>query len=251
MASQRIILKTPEQIDGIRKACQLAKRTLDMVAERITAGVTTDDINTWVHDFTLAHGAYPAPLNYHGFPKSVCTSINQVICHGIPDHTVLVEGDIINVDVTPILNGYYGDSSRMFAIGNISPEAATLVRVARECLDLGIKQVKPGTTLGDIGSVIQRHAESHGFSVVRNFAGHGTGIEFHEAPPVLHYGIPGTGLTLRPNLTFTIEPMLNAGRPDSRMLADRWTAVTVDGSLSAQWEHTMLVTETGVEVLTA
>jgi methionyl aminopeptidase len=247
---RQIIVKTPEQIAGIRKACRLASQTLDMVAERITAGVTTDEINTWVHEFTLEHGAIPAPLGYHGFPKSVCTSINHVICHGIPDATVLQDGDIINVDVTPILEGYYGDSSRMFLIGNPTDEARTLVRVAKECLDLGIEQVKPGARLGDIGYAIQRHAERQGFSVVRDFAGHGTGVEFHEAPQVLHYGRPGTGAVLRPNMTITIEPMINTGRFESRILADRWTAVTVDGSLSAQWEHTIRVTDTGVEVLT-
>ncbi|ETW92522.1 MAG: methionine aminopeptidase, partial [Candidatus Entotheonella gemina] len=247
---RRIIVKTPEQITGIRNACRLASQTLDMVGERIAAGVTTEDINTWVHDFTLEHGAIPAPLGYHGFPKSVCTSLNHVICHGIPDSTVLKDGDIINVDVTPILDGYYGDSSRMFVIGDASEEARTLVRVAKECLDLGIEQVKPGAKLGTIGHAIQQHAEGHGFSVVRDFAGHGTGVEFHEAPQVVHYGRPGTGVALRPNMTLTIEPMINTGRHESRILADRWTAVTVDGSLSAQWEHTILVTETGSEVLT-
>jgi methionyl aminopeptidase len=247
---QQIIVKTPEQITGIRNACRLASQTLDMVAERITPGVTTDEINTWVHDFTLEQGAIPAPLGYHGFPKSVCTSLNQVICHGIPDGTVLKDGDIINVDVTPILDGYYGDSSRMFVIGDTTEEARTLIRVAQECLALGIEQVEPGARLGTIGYVIQQHAERHGFSVVRDFAGHGTGVEFHEAPQVLHYGRPGTGVVLCPNMTFTIEPMVNAGRFESRLLADRWTAVTADGSLSAQWEHTVLVTETGVEVLT-
>ena len=247
---RQMMLKTPAQIAGIRNACRLASQTLDMVAERITAGVTTDEINTWVHDFTLDHGATPAPLGYHGFPKSVCTSLNHVICHGIPDGTVLKDGDIINVDVTPILDGYYGDSSRMFVIGDASEEARTLVRVAKECLDLGIEQVAPGARLGDIGYAIQQHAERHGFSVVRDFAGHGTGVEFHEAPQVAHFGRRGTGVVMRPNMTFTIEPMINAGRYESRILADRWTAVTVDGSLSAQWEHTLLVTETGCEVLT-
>ncbi len=247
---RQIIIKTPEQIAGIRNACRLASQTLDMVAEPIDAGVTTEEINTWVHDFTLAHGATPAPLGYHGFPKSVCTSLNHVICHGIPDGTVLKDGDIINVDVTPILDGYYGDSSRMFVIGDASEEAWTLVRVAKECLDLGIEQVRPGAKLGDIGHAIQQHAEGHGFSVVRDFAGHGTSVEFHEAPQIVHFGRPGTGAVLHPNMTFTIEPMINTGRYESRILADRWTAVTVDGSLSAQWEHTLLVTDTGVEVLT-
>ncbi|MBF0350662.1 MAG: methionyl aminopeptidase [SAR324 cluster bacterium] len=249
--SQGIIIKTEEQIEGIRKSCQLAKKTLDMVEERIKSGVTTEDINQWVHQYTLEHKAYPAPLNYKKFPKSVCTSLNNVICHGIPDKTLLKEGDIINVDVTPILNGFYGDSSRMFIIGSADKVAVRLVQVAKECLDLGIQEVRPFNTIGDIGHVIQKYAEGQGFSVVREFAGHGTGIEFHEAPQILHYGSPKTGEIMRPNMIFTIEPMINSGRPDSMVLSDGWTAVTVDGSLSAQWEHTVLVTESGVEVLTA
>ena len=245
-----IMIKTNEQIAGIRQSCRLTRDILEMLEERIAPGMTTQDIDLWVHEYTLDHGAIPAPLNYRGYPKSVCTSINEVVCHGIPDGTVLQEGDILNVDVTCVLNGYYGDSSRMYLIGQVSEDARKLVRVTRECLDLGIEQVEPGHTLGDIGHVIQRHAEGYGYSVVRKFVGHGTGIRFHEPPDVLHYGQPGAGAVLRPNMVFTIEPMINAGEYDVKTLADGWTAVTVDGSLSAQWEHTVRVTEDGVEILT-
>jgi methionyl aminopeptidase len=245
-----VIIKTEEQIEGIRKSSRLTRDILDMLTERIVAGITTDEIDRLAHEYTLAHGAVPAPLNYKGFPKSVCTSINNVVCHGIPDGTVLREGDILNVDVTTILNGYYGDSSRMFMIGEVSEEARALVEVARQCLYLGIEQVKPGNTLGDIGHAIQQHAEGHGYSIVRDFIGHGTGVQFHEPPQVRHFGKPGTGVTLVPQMTFTIEPMINVGGYEVEVLADRWTAVTVDGSLSAQWEHTVLVTRDGVEVLT-
>lgn len=246
----RILLKTKQQIDGIRKSGQATHAILDMVASRIGIGVTTNEINAWVHEETLRLGGIPAPLNYRGFPKSVCTSINEVICHGIPEDRALVEGDIINVDVTTILNGYYGDASRMFCIGEVSPEAKRLVEVAKHCLELGIQQVKPLNTVGDIGAAIQQYAEGQGYSVVTDFCGHGTGIEFHEDPQIPHYGIPHTGAMFRPGMVFTIEPMINIGKAKSRILADRWTAVTVDGSLSAQWEHTMAVTETGVEILT-
>jgi methionyl aminopeptidase len=246
-----IVIKTEEQIEGIRRSSQLTREILDLLETRIAAGITTDDINRWVHDYTVSHGAIPAPLNYRGFPKSVCTSINHVVCHGIPDGTVLQEGDILNVDVTTILGGYFGDSSRMFLIGNVSHEARRLVQVTRECLSLAIDQVRPGHSLGDIGHAIQQHAERHGCSVVRVYVGHGTGIRFHEPPQVRHYGKPGTGPILEPNMVFTIEPMINAGGYQIRVLEDGWTAVTADGSLSAQWEHTVRVTEDGVEVLTA
>jgi methionyl aminopeptidase len=246
----RDIMKTEEQIDGIRKSSELTHEILDMVAERIKAGITTNDINTWVHEYTISHNAYPAPLGYSGFPKSVCTSINDVICHGIPDDTVLKDGDIVNVDVTCILEGYYGDANRMFIIGQVSKEVSDLVRVSKECLDLGIEQVKPYNTLGDIGCAIQEHAESHGYSVVYDYGGHGVGLEFHEEPFVPHIGKKGEGMILLPNMTFTIEPMINMGSPESDVLEDDWTAVTVDGSLSSQWEHTIRVTETGYEILT-
>lgn len=245
-----IIVKNPEQVGGIRQSCRLTSKILDLLEEQIRPGMTTNDINEWVHNYTITHGAYPAPLNYRGFPKSVCTSLNDVICHGIPDTTVIREGDILNVDVTCILNGYYGDSNRMYCIGEVSDEASALIRISKECLELGIEEVKPFNTIGDIGHVIQQHAEQHGFSVVRDFCGHGVGIEFHEDPQVPHYGDPKSGPVLVPNMVFTIEPMINIGRYESRILADRWTAVTLDGSLSAQWEHTVLVTQSGVEVLT-
>ena len=254
-----IYIKTEEQIEGIRKSSQLTKKLLDMVEDRISEGITTNEIDQWVHSETLANGAIPAPLNYgHGtgrrrmpFPKSICTSPNNVICHGIPNNQVLNNGDIINVDITSILDGYYGDASRMFIIGDVPEETKKLVEVTQECLKLGIDQVFPSKRLGDIGHVIQNHAEKNGFSVVRDFAGHGVGIEFHEAPQVLHYGQPGKGEMLRENMIFTIEPMINMGRSECKILGDGWTAVTADGSLSAQWEHTLLVTNSGVEILTA
>jgi methionyl aminopeptidase len=249
-AKSEIVLKTEEQIEGIRRSSQLTREILDMLESRIAAGITTDEIDRWVHAYTLDHGAKPAPLNYRGYPKSVCTSVNQEICHGIPDGRVLHDGDILNVDVTCILDGYYGDASRMFLIGDVSPAAAKLVEVTRECMYLGIEQVKPGNRLGDVGHAIQTHAEAHGYSVVRQFVGHGTGIRFHEPPDVHHYGHPNTGIRIRPNMVFTVEPMINAGAYGARVLSNGWTAVTVDGSLSAQWEHTVRVTEDGVEILT-
>ena len=246
----RDIMKTEEQIEGIRKSCKLTHEILDMVAQRIKVGVTTNEINTWVHDYTVEHNAYPAPLGYDGFPKSVCTSINDVICHGIPDDTVLKDGDIVNVDVTCILEGYYGDANRMFIMGNATKEAIDLVRVSKECLDKGIEQVKLYNTLGDIGNAIQKHAEGLGYSVVYDYGGHGVGLEFHEEPFVPHIGKKGEGMVLLPNMTFTIEPMINIGSPEANVLEDDWTAVTTDGSLSSQWEHTIRVTETGYEILT-
>ena len=254
-----ISIKTEEQIEGIRKSSQLTKKLLDMVEDRIAEGVTTSEIDQWVHSETLANGAIPAPLNYgHGkgrrrmpFPKSICTSPNNVICHGIPNNQALSNGDILNVDITCILDGYFGDASRMFIIGDVPEETRKLVEVTRECLNLGIEQVFPSKRLGDIGHAIQNHAEKNGFSVVRDFAGHGVGLEFHEAPQVLHYGQPGKGEMLRENMVFTIEPMINMGSYECRILGDGWTAVTADGSLSAQWEHTLLVTDSGAEILTA
>lgn len=246
-----IIIKTEKEVAGIRRSSRLTRDILDMLEERIEAGITTGQIDHWVHTYTVEHGATPAPLNYHGFPKSVCTSLNDVVCHGIPsDHRMLRDGDILNVDVTCIVDGYYGDASRMFLIGDVSPQARRLAKVTRECLHRGIGRVKPGNRLGDIGHAIQQHAETHGYAVVREFVGHGTGIDFHEPPNVYHYGDPDTGDRLEPNMVFTIEPMINAGGHEIEVLDDDWTAVTVDGSLSAQWEHTMRVTEDGVEVLT-
>lgn len=246
----KVLIKTDEQIEGIRRSCQLAARTLDMVAERIAAGVTTNVINDWVDAFIRDHGATPAPLGYHGFPKSVCTSINDVVLHGIPNETPLEDGDIVNVDVTTILDGYYGDTSRMFCIGKPSTDAKLLVDCTLKCLNIGISMVKPGNTIGHIGQAIQRYATKQGYSVVREFCGHGTGVHFHEPPEVLHFGKNGHGPVIRKGMTFTIEPMINAGGAKCVTLDDRWTTITADGSLSAQWEHTILVTADGAEILT-
>jgi methionyl aminopeptidase len=252
-AGQRreIIIKTEGQIEGIRKSCQLTKNILDSITERIMPGISTQDIDDWVHKMTVAHGAIPAPLNYRGYPKSVCTSINEVICHGIPSpDRILASGDILNVDVTSILDGYYGDSSRMYLIGDVSDQARQLVEVTHECMMLGIAQVKPGNTVGDIGYAIQQHAEAHHYSVVRAFVGHGTGVLFHEPPDIPHYGNPGKGVVLVENMVFTIEPMINIGGFHAHILEDGWTAITQDRSLSAQWEHTVRVTADGVEIMT-
>lgn len=250
IAPPKEIVKTPDQIEGIKKSCQVTKKVLNMVSEKIKEGVTTDEINTWVHNYTLELGAIPAPLNYMGYPKSVCVSINEVVCHGIPSNRALKNGDIVNIDVTSILDGYYGDASRMFIIGEASEKAIKLVETAKECLAIGIKQVKPFATVGDIGYAIQKHAEGKGYSVVREFGGHGVGLEFHEEPFVDHCGVPHTGMILVPGMVFTIEPMINEGTHRCKVLEDGWTAVTADGKLTAQWEHTVLVTEDGVEVLT-
>jgi len=255
---RRIMIKNEEQLEGIRRSSILTRDLLDMLEERIQVGVTTNQINEWVHEETLAQGADPAPLNYgrgkgprgKPFPKSVCTSINEVICHGIPNERILADGDIINVDVTCNLDGYFGDASRMFIIGEIPDSTRELVEETKKCLELGIAQVRPGGRTGDIGHAIQNHAESLGYSVVRDFCGHGVGVEFHEAPQILHYGSTGSGDIMQQDMVFTIEPMINMGRPESRILGDGWTAVTVDGSLSAQWEHTIHVTAEGYDVLT-
>jgi len=245
----RELIKTEQQIEGIRKACQLSRSILDSLEGRIIPGLRTDTIDEWVHDFTISHGAYPASLNYKGYPRSVCTSINEVVCHGIPDARELKDGDIVNIDVTSVLNGYYGDTSRMFLVGNPSPLARQLVEVTHECLAIGIEQVKPFNRIGDIAYAIEQHAKLYGFSVVRDFGGHGVGLEFHEEPFVQHYGDKEAGMVLMPNMVFTIEPMINAGSYKCLTLADGWTTVTADGLLSAQWEHTVRVTPSGVEVL--
>ena len=249
--SAAVRLKTAREIELMRESCRLAVETLQAVAEILRPGLTTDAIDSFVHEHTVAQGAIPAPLNYKGFPKSVCTSINEVVCHGIPGDLVLADGDIVNVDVTTILDGYFGDSSRMFLIGNVSDEARRLVDVTRECLELGIAQVRPGNTLGDVGAAIQAHAEGHGYSVVRDFVGHGIGQKFHQEPQVPHFGRKGQGQPLLPGMVFTIEPMINQGDWRVKILEDDWTAVTRDGSLSAQFEHTVVVTSDGVDVLTA
>ena len=246
-----VIIKSAREITEMRRACRLAAETLEATAEIVRPGITTEEINRFVHDYTIERGARPAPLDYRGFPKSVCTSINEVICHGIPQDRRLEDGDIVNVDITSILDGWHGDVSATFYVGEPSPEARHVVEVARHSLDIGIAEVRPGARLGDIGAAIQEHAEGAGCSVVRDFVGHGIGRAFHEAPQVPHFGKRGRGLRLAPGMTFTIEPMINQGDWRMRILADGWTAVTADGKLSAQFEHTLLVTEDGVEVLTA
>ena len=245
------IIKTPEQIEGIRKAGKLNTMVLDKVAEVIKAGMSTEEINTLVHNTIIENGGIPAPLGYQGFPKSVCTSIN-VICHGIPsEDEIIKDGDIINVDVTTILDGYYADASRMFMIGNVKEEDRKLVEVTKECLDMGLAAVKPWGRLGDIGYVIDKHASEHGYQVVADIGGHGTGVEFHEDPYVCHIGEKDTGMLLVPGMVFTIEPMINMGEEDFYTDEENgWTVRTEDGKPSAQWEYTILVTETGTEILT-
>lgn len=246
----RIRLKEKEDIEGIRRAGQLVLQLLRLVKDEIRPGITTDDINNLVHEFTIKNNAIPAPLNYRGFPKSVCVSVNEVVCHGIPDKRLLKDGDIVNVDVTPILNGYYADANQTFFVGSPSSEARKIVRVARESLRVGRSMVRPGNTIGDIGWAIQKYAEGEGCSVVREFVGHGVGFEFHEPPEVPHYGLKGKGIGLVPGMVFTVEPMINLGRRNILTLEDKWTVVTEDGSLSAQFEQTLVVTENGYESLT-
>jgi methionyl aminopeptidase len=246
-----VSIKTGDEIEKMRIAGQLAADVLMMITPHVKAGITTDELNQICHDYIVnEQQAIPAPLNYHGFPKSVCTSVNHVICHGIPGDKKLKDGDIINIDVTVIKDGYHGDTSKMFQVGKTSILAQRLCRVARESMLVGIEMVKPGVRLGDIGHAIQQYAEKENFSVVREYCGHGIGTVFHEEPQVLHYGTPGTGMELKEGMTFTIEPMINAGKRHVRQLPDGWTVVTKDRSLSAQWEHTILVIENGHEVLT-
>lgn len=246
----KIRLKQAADIEGIRKAGRLTLDTLDLVEPEIKPGITTDYINTLVHKFIIKNGAIPAPLNYRGFPKSVCVSVNETICHGIPGEQVLKDGDIVNVDITPILNGYYADANKTFFVGTPGPEARKIVRVARKSLRKGMSMVKPGNTIGDIGWAIQKYAEGQGCSVVREFVGHGVGFDFHEPPQVPHFGRRKEGISLIPGMVFTIEPMINLGEKDLVILKDNWTAVTTDRSLSAQFEQTVLVTEQGFESLT-
>lgn len=246
-----IPMKSAVEIEKMRVACHLAAEVLEMIAPYVEVGVPTIELNRICHEYiTKVQHAIPAPLNYRGFPKSICTSINQVVCHGIPGKEKLKNGDILNIDITVIKDGYFGDTSRMFTIGKCSTAALRLVKVAQECLYLGIKEVKPGVHLGNIGATIQKHAEAHKFSVVREYCGHGIGVSFHEPPQVLHYGEMNTGVVLKPGMVFTIEPMINAGTYHIKLLDDNWTVVTEDQQLSAQWEHTVLVTEDGHEVLT-
>jgi methionyl aminopeptidase len=246
-----VTIKTPAEIEKMRRAGALAAQVLCMIEPHVRPGVTTAELDRICHDYIVGElEAIPAPLNYHGFPKSICTSVNHVVCHGIPGDKVLKDGDIINIDVTVIKDGFHGDTSRMFYVGEPSVRARRLTEVAYECMCIGITSVRPGARLGDIGAAIQRHAESCNFSVVREYCGHGIGQVFHEEPQVLHYGTAGTGLVLEAGMTFTIEPMINAGRRHVKLLPDNWTVVTKDRSLSAQWEHTVLVSDSGYEVLT-
>jgi methionyl aminopeptidase len=246
-----IIIKKEAQIIELRRAARLAAETLERTAEILKPGITTDDINDFVHAYTVERGAIPAPLNYRGFPKSVCTSVNEVVCHGIPGPRRLKGGDIINVDVTSILDGWHGDVSATFFIGEPSNEARHLVEVTRRAIQLGIDAVRPGARVGDIGAAIQVYAENKGCSVVRDFVGHGIGLGFHEPPQIPHFGIAGRGQRLKQGMTFTIEPMINLGDWQLHTLNDGWTAITDDGKLSAQFEHTILVTDDGAEILTA
>jgi len=246
-----VSIKTADEIEKMRVAGRLAADVLHMIRPHVQAGITTEELDRICHDYIVnTQQAIPAPLNYHGFPKSICTSINHQVCHGIPGKRILKQGDIVNIDITVIKDGYHGDTSKMFCIGQVSPMARRLVQVSHECMCVGIEMVRPGVRLGDIGYAIQDHAESQNFSVVREYCGHGIGRQFHEEPQVLHYGKPGTGLVLEPGLIFTIEPMINAGKRQVKLMPDNWTVVTKDHSLSAQWEHTVLVTDDGFEVLT-
>lgn len=248
-----VTIKTPEEIEKMRVAGKLAAQTLEMIEEHVTPGISTGELDSICHKYiTDDLKAIPAPLNYKGFPKSICTSVNQVVCHGIPSSKkILKDGDIINIDVTVIFDGYHGDTSKMYFVGKVPQHAHRLVKITQECLYKGIELVKPGAKLGDIGYVIQQYAEKNHYSVVREYCGHGIGKVFHEDPQILHYGAKDTGMALKEGMTFTIEPMINAGKRHTKLKGDDWTVETKDGRLSAQWEHTLAVTSTGVEVLTA
>jgi methionyl aminopeptidase len=252
LVPSRNLIRTPEEIEGIRRSGIVNTGVLDLVAQEIHAGMTTLEIDKLVYDYTIAHGATPATLGYEGFPKSCCTSINEVVCHGIPNEfEVLQEGDIINVDCTTILDGYYADASRMFVIGKTTPKKQKLVDVAKECLEIGMEAAKPFSFVGDIGNAIQKHAHKNGFSVVRDLCGHGVGLKFHEEPDVVHYGKKRTGMLLVPGMVFTIEPMINMGTWEVFIdEEDGWTVITEDELPSAQWEHTFVMTEHGLDILT-
>ena len=245
-----IKIHTAQDFESMRRAGRLAAATLDYITGFVEPGITTDALDRLCHEYILDHGAIPAPLNYRGFPKSICTSINHVVCHGIPGPRKLKADDAVNIDVTVILDGWHGDTSRMFLLGKPSVKARRLSDVTHEAMMRGIQQVRPGATLGDVGHAIQSYAEAERFSVVRDFCGHGLGRVFHDAPNVLHYGSPGTGVTLREGMFFTVEPMINAGRPETKILDDGWTAVTRDRSLSMQFEHSIGVTADGFEIFT-
>ena len=246
-----IIIKSPSEIEKMRVAGKLAAQVLEMIEPYVVPGVTTDELDRLCHNYIVdVQKAIPAPLNYHGFPKSICTSVNQTVCHGIPSEKKLKSGDIVNIDITVIKDGYHGDTSKMFCLGEVSQHAKRLIKITQESMFLGIEQIKAGATLGDIGHAIQKHAETNRYSVVRDFCGHGIGKAFHEEPQVLHYGKPGTGTALEAGMIITIEPMINLGKCGVKVLADGWTAVTRDRSLSAQFEHTILVAANGYEILT-
>jgi methionyl aminopeptidase len=246
-----VSIKTADEIAKMRVAGRLAADVLRMIRPHVRPGITTEELDRLCHDYIVdTQHAIPAPLNYHGFPKSICTSVNHQVCHGIPGKRILKQGDMLNIDITVIKDGYHGDTSQMFMVGEVSALAKRLAQVSYECMWIGIEMVGPGTRLGDIGYAIQDHAESNNFSVVREYCGHGIGRQFHEEPQVLHYGNPGTGLILEPGMIFTIEPMINAGKRQVKLMPDNWTVVTKDHSLSAQWEHTILVSDDGYEVLT-
>jgi methionyl aminopeptidase len=246
----KIKLHGPDAFAGMQKAGQLVAEALDLLVDQVKPGVTTEALDALVFDFAMSHGAIPAPLNYRGFPKSICTSLNHVVCHGIPGPRALKEGDVLNIDVTFIVDGWHGDSSRMYGVGKIARAAERLLEVTYNALMRGVATVRPGATTGDIGAAIQAYAEAERCSVVRDFCGHGLGRVFHDRPNILHYGEPGEGLQLKPGMLFTIEPMINLGKPPVKILSDGWTAVTRDRSLSAQYEHTVGVTETGCQVFT-
>jgi methionyl aminopeptidase len=246
-----IIIKSPSEIEKMRVAGKLAAQVLEMIEPYVVPGVTTDELDRLCHNYIVdVQKAIPAPLNYHGFPKSICTSVNQTVCHGIPNDKKLKSGDIVNIDITVIKDGYHGDTSKMFCLGEVSQHAKRLIKITREAMFLGIEQIKEGATLGDIGHAIQKHAETNRYSVVRDFCGHGIGKAFHEEPQVLHYGKPGAGTALEAGMIITIEPMINLGKCGVKVLPDGWTAVTRDRSLSAQFEHTILVSPNGYEILT-
>ena len=246
-----VTIKTPDEIEKMRTAGKLASEVLVMIGPHVKEGVSTDELDQICHKYIVeTQDAIPAPLNYKGFPRSICTSVNHVVCHGIPGNKILKNGDIINIDITVIKNGFHGDTSKMFFVGEPSIKANRLVDITYQCMSLGIKMIKPGMQLGDIGHAIQNHAESSNYSVVREYCGHGIGRVFHEEPQVLHYGNKGTGMVLEEGMTFTVEPMINIGKRHVKLLPDEWTVVTKDRTLSAQWEHTILVTGDGYEVLT-
>jgi len=247
---RRVRIHGEEDFDGMRRAGRLAAETLDFITPHVVPGVSTDDLDRLCHDFILDHGAVPAPLNYKGFPKSICTSINHVVCHGIPGPKRLQDGDALNIDVTVILDTWHGDTSRMFPVGKAGVKSQKLIDATYEAMMRGIAAVRPGATVGDIGHAIQSYAEGLRYSVVRDFCGHGLGQIFHDAPTILHFGEPGKGLTLKPGMFFTVEPMINAGKKEVKILSDGWTAVTKDRSLSAQFEHSVGVTQDGVEIFT-